>query len=114
MELWTGLNRAHLILLPKKEGVVTADTFRPISLQNCPMKLFTKVLVNMLRSAIPSIIDADQTGFIHGRSIAENLVYAADLLSCCHKRGVPTAILKLGFRLGGMEQSHCYPAHSRL
>jgi len=35
-----GLNRALLVLLPKKEGVRTLDGFRPISLQNCPMKLF--------------------------------------------------------------------------
>ncbi|CAN6228896.1 unnamed protein product [Urochloa humidicola] len=93
-----GLNRAHLILLPKKQGARTADAFRPISLQNCPMKLFTKVMANRLRSLIPAIVDPDQTGFIHGRSIAENFIYAADLLSCCHKRQVPTVILKLDFK----------------
>ncbi|CAD6343412.1 unnamed protein product [Miscanthus lutarioriparius] len=32
------------------------------------------------------------------RNIAENFVYAAYLLSCCHKRKAPTAILKLDFR----------------
>ena len=96
--LLDGLNRAHLVLLPKKEGARSADSFRPISLQNCPMKLFSKVLVNRLKPAILSIIDPDQTGFVHGRSIAENFIYAADLLSCCHKRKVPTAVLKLDFR----------------
>ena len=61
-----GLNRSLLVLLPKKEGVRTANAFRPISLQNCPMKMFTKVLVNRLKPAIPIIVDADQTGFVHG------------------------------------------------
>jgi len=93
-----GLNRAHLILLPKKEGVRSAESFRLISLQNCPMKLFSKVMVNRLKPAIPSIVDPDQTGFVHDRSIAENFIYAADLLSCCHRRKVPTAVLKLDFR----------------
>ena len=93
-----GLNRALLVLIPKKEGVRTADGFRPISLQNCPMKLFSKVMVNRLKPFIPLIVDADQTGFVHGRSIAENFVYAADLLSCCSKRKVPTAVLKLDFK----------------
>ena len=92
------LNRALLVLLPKKEGARTADAFRPISLQNCPMKLFTKVMVNRLKPVIPLLIDADQTGFIHGRSIAENFVYATDLLSCCYKRKAPTAVLKLDFK----------------
>ena len=62
------------------------------------MKLFTKVMVNRLKPMIPLIIDADQTGFIHGRSIAENFVYAADHLSCCHKRKTRTAVLKLDFK----------------
>jgi len=81
-----GLNQALLVLLPKKDGARTADAFRPISLQNCPMKLFSKVMVNRLKSAIPALIDPDQTDFVHGRNIAENFVYAADLLSCCHQR----------------------------
>lgn len=93
-----GLNRALLVLLPKKEGVRTADGFRPISLQNCPMKLFAKVLVNRLKPSIPLIVDADQTGFVHGRSSAENFVYAADLLSCFYKHKAPTAVLKLDFK----------------
>jgi len=62
------------------------------------MKLFTKVMANRLRPAIAAIVDAEQTSFIHGRSIAENFVYAADLLSCCHKRNLPTAVLKLDFK----------------
>ena len=93
-----GLNRALLVLIPKKEGVWTADGFRPISLQNYPMKLFSKVMVNRLKPFIQRVVGADQTGFIHGRSIAENFVYAADLLSCCHKRHAPTVVLKLDFK----------------
>lgn len=93
-----GSNRALLVLLPKKEGVSTADGFHPISLQNYPMKLFSKVMVNRVKPHIPLHVDADQTGFVHGRSIAENFVYAADLLSCCHKRKVPTTVLKLDFK----------------
>jgi len=93
-----GLNRALLVLLPKKEGIRTPDGFRPISLQNWPMKLFAKVLVNRLKPSIPLLVDADQTGFIHGRNIAENFAYAADLLSCCYKRKAPAAVLKLDFK----------------
>jgi len=93
-----GLNRALLVLIPKKDGARTADAFRPISLQNCPMKLFSKMMVNRLKPVIPSIIDPDQTGFVHGRSISENFIYAADLLSCCFKQELPTVVLKLDFR----------------
>jgi len=61
------------------------------------MKLFSEVIVNRLKPVIPSIVDPDQTGFVHGRNIDENFIYAADLLGCCHKR-IPTAVLKLDFR----------------
>lgn len=93
-----GLNRAFLVLLPKKEGARTADAYRPISLKNCPMKLFTRSLTNRLQTQIPNLVTADQTGFLKGQCISENSVYAAELLSCCHKRKVPTVVLKLDFR----------------
>ena len=51
--LLDGLNRAHLVLLPKRDGVHSADAFRPISLQNCPIKLFSKVMLNGARGSIP-------------------------------------------------------------
>lgn len=62
------------------------------------MKLFTKVMTNRLQPLIPNIVENDQSGFIHGQSISQNFVYAADLLSCCHKRKHPTIILKLEFK----------------
>lgn len=93
-----GLNRAHLVLLPKGESVTKASSFRPISLQNCPMKLFSKVMANRVKTAIPVLIDSDQTGFVSGRNISENFIYAADLLSCYHRRKAPTAVSNWNFK----------------
>lgn len=93
-----GINRAVLVLLPQKEGARTADSYRPISLQNCPIKMFTKVMTNRLQPRITSLVDDDQTGFIKGRCISENFVYAPELLSCCYKRKAPTLVMKLDFR----------------
>jgi hypothetical protein len=42
-------------------------------------------------------VDIDQTGFIRGRSITENFVYAMELVQCCHKRRKPTMVVKLDF-----------------
>lgn len=44
-----------------------------------------------------NLIDVDQTGFIKGRSISENFVYATVLVQCFYKRKAPTLILKLDF-----------------
>lgn len=92
------INRAHIALLPKKEKVGIPDSYRPISLQNCPNKAITKLLTNRLKPLIPNLVLGDQTGFISGRNIAENFVYATDLITTCHKRKVPTVVLKLDFR----------------
>ena len=91
------LNRAHLILLPKKDLPNTPDAYRPISLQNCPIKAVAKILTNRLQPLVPLLVHGNQTGFISGRCIAENFVFAADLIGACHSRKAPTMIIKLDF-----------------
>lgn len=90
--------RAHMILLPKNTSARTPDDFRPISLQNCPPKAIAKAITNRLKPLIPMLVHDNQTGFISGRNIAENYIFAADLLSACHLRKAPAMILKLDFR----------------
>ncbi|KAK1613281.1 hypothetical protein QYE76_036954 [Lolium multiflorum] len=92
------INRAFLVLLPKIEAASHPSQFRPISLQNCVMKAITKVLTSRLQTVIQTLVDADQTGFLSGRRISENIVYAADLLRCCHVRKAPTIVFKIDFR----------------
>ena len=91
-------NRAYMVLLPKSQAPTTPDAFRPISLQNCTPKAVAKVLTSRVKPLIPLLIHYDQTGFLHGRNIAENFIYAADILSACHSRKAPTMIFKLDFR----------------
>jgi hypothetical protein len=94
---WPFFHRC-IILLPKLDAVCTPDAFRPISLQNCHIKAIAKVLTNQLKPYIPLLIHADQSGFISGRCISKNFVYAAELLNCCHKRKAPAMVIKLDFR----------------
>jgi hypothetical protein len=60
------INRAHIVLLPKHEGASTPTAFRPVSLQNCSVKIITKILTIRLQRQICTLIDLDQTGFIKG------------------------------------------------
>ncbi|WVZ65394.1 hypothetical protein U9M48_014768 [Paspalum notatum var. saurae] len=91
------VNRAHIVLLPKQPGASTPHAFRPISLQNCPVKIITKVLTTRLQRQIGNLIDMDQTGFMKGRSISENFVYATELVQSCYRRRRATLVLKLDF-----------------
>jgi hypothetical protein len=83
---------------PKKVDVTTADGFRPVSLQNCAPKLAAKILTTRLQGVFTSLISDLQTGFVKGRSITNNFLFASELLQCCRKRGAPTIALKLDFR----------------
>lgn len=91
------INRSHMVLIPKKVGAVEVDAFRPICLQNCTMKILSKVLTSRLQDEIPRLIDIHQTGFIRGKSISDTFVHAMELVQVCNKRKLPTIILKLDF-----------------
>ncbi|XP_020150844.1 uncharacterized protein [Aegilops tauschii subsp. strangulata] len=94
----THINHTFLVLLPKFEAARSPSDFRPISLQNYIMKAITKALCSRLQHYIHSLVDPDQTGFLPGRRISENIVYAADLLRACHTRRAPTVVFKIDFR----------------
>lgn len=91
------INRAHIILLPKKMGIISPEAYRPISLQNITVKLLTKIMTTRLQREITKIVSMDQTGFIKGRSITENFVLATELVQCCYRRKIPSFALKLDF-----------------
>jgi hypothetical protein len=74
------VNRAFIVLVAKKNGAVTPGDYRPICLQNCSLKIIAKMLTTRLQQEIPKLIDLDQTGFIRGRSISENFIYAMELM----------------------------------
>lgn len=92
------INKAYLALLPKKEGALHPKDYRPISLQNGVTKISTKGMTMRLQPVVPSLIHSDQTGFIKGRCITENFIYAAEIVQCCHKRRAKAIFLKLDFR----------------
>ncbi|KAK1694254.1 hypothetical protein QYE76_010951 [Lolium multiflorum] len=83
---------------PTLDGVLTADGFRPISLQNCIMKIVTKILTSRLQHFIERLISFEQSGFVKGRSIVDNFLYAADVVQSCQTRKTPVVVLKLDFK----------------
>ena len=91
------VNRSYMVLLPKKPDANSVEAFRPICLQNCCVNILAKILTTRLQTQITKLLDVDQTGFIKGRSITGNFVYATELVQCCHKRKVPTLVINLDF-----------------
>ncbi|WOK93927.1 hypothetical protein Cni_G02628 [Canna indica] len=57
------INSAFITLIPKKEGANATNDFRPISLENSLVKIFSKLLANRLAEQMKSLIDNKQGAF---------------------------------------------------
>lgn len=73
-ELSTEQKRGIITLIPKK-GLDRrkVQNWRPITLLNTDNKILTKAMSLRLQPVLKEIIHADQTGFLPGRHISENL-----------------------------------------
>jgi len=81
-ELSIEQRRGVISLVPKKgKDNRYLKNWRPISLLNIDYKILTKVLSNRLQHALKEIISGDQTGYIKGRYIGENIRVIDDIVT---------------------------------
>eukprot|EP00253_Pinus_taeda_P025366 PITA_25366 len=74
------LNASFIALIPKQEKVVTPYGFRTISLCNVLYKIISKVIANRLKPLLPFLISEEQTGFVEGRQILNNIIQAHEVV----------------------------------
>ena len=72
-------NHTNLCLIPKIYPPTGMAEFRPIALCNVSYKIISKILVNRLKSHLSGIITENQTAFIPGRIITDNIVVAHEI-----------------------------------
>ncbi|XP_015078281.1 uncharacterized protein LOC107022083 [Solanum pennellii] len=70
-----------IVLLPKVEAPQEFKDFSNISLCNVSGKIISKVINNRLSRILPKIISHNQSGFVKGRSIADNVLLAQEIIS---------------------------------
>lgn len=64
---------AHIIVIPKKgKDPELCASYRPISLLGVDVKILSKIVANRLERVVTDIVNADQTGFIKGRTSSNN------------------------------------------
>ncbi|KAL0292688.1 UNVERIFIED_CONTAM: hypothetical protein Sradi_6979200 [Sesamum radiatum] len=74
------LNATLLVLLPKVQLPVRVSEFRPIACCNVLYKAITKIIVRRMQQVLHLLIDYSQNAFVPGRSIADNILLAQELL----------------------------------
>ena len=90
------LNSTILALVPKVPNPTTMGDFRPISCCNLLYKAISKIMANRVREILPQIISHNQTAFIPGRKIGDNIMLAQELLRNYHKNdGAPRCAIKV-------------------
>ena len=90
--------RGIITLIPKQgKSRIIIKNWQPISLLNTDYKILTKGLASRLKKVLPSIIDHDQTGFLEGRYIGENIRTISDLIDYTSLKDMPGIILLIDF-----------------
>ncbi|EOY17515.1 Uncharacterized protein TCM_042331 [Theobroma cacao] len=81
-----GITFTTLVLLPKKQNASQWSEFHPISLCTVLNKIVTKLLANRLSKILSSIISENQSGFVNGRLISDNILLAQELIGKINAR----------------------------
>ena len=73
--------RGVIPLVPKEDsGLSDLSNWRPITLLNLDYKIASKVIAKRIEKFLPRIIHPDQTGFVKGRYIGQNIRLINDIM----------------------------------
>lgn len=70
------LNNTNIVLIPKVMFPESLGQFRPISLCNFSLKVISKVMANRLKNILIKVITPNQSAFVPGRMIQDNVIVA--------------------------------------
>ena len=96
--LYQTTRQGLISLIPKKGGDQKfIAKWRPITLLAVDYKFFSKAIANRLKIALPTIINSDQTGFMAGRNISDNIRTVIDVIDFTMMKQIPSILISVDF-----------------
>ena len=86
-----------ITLLPKKRDLLLVKHWRPICLLCIDYKLYSKILANRMKTVMESLISPNQTGFMKGRTIGDNVRKAADIMEYTVRKNLAAVLISIDF-----------------
>ncbi|KAL3686353.1 hypothetical protein R1sor_008927 [Riccia sorocarpa] len=84
-------------LLPTTEEKQFLNNWRPIFLLPIIYKIAARILAARIKDLVPKLVDPEQTGFVDGRSITDNILCVKLSQELAGQRNVPSLFYKLDF-----------------
>lgn len=92
-------NSTFISLIPKSADVTEFGDYRPIALCNLIYKFITKIIANWLKVVMNSLVSLNQTAFIEGWSIVDNILLCHEVVRGFDRvNHTPVALLKIDLR----------------
>ena len=85
-------NSTCIALVPKSSCHNSIKDYRPISCCSVIYKCITKIIANRLKQFLPVIISGNQSAFIGGRSIADNVLLVHELVKGYGRRSLSLGV----------------------
>ena len=85
-------------LIPKTDAeLILIKNWRPLTLLNCDSKIASKAIVSCIKTFLPKLISDDQTGFLKGRCISENIRLLDRVIKYTEGRNILGLLLFIDF-----------------
>ncbi|GJR49138.1 RNA-directed DNA polymerase, eukaryota, reverse transcriptase zinc-binding domain protein [Tanacetum coccineum] len=83
------VNATMISLIPKMNTPNKVSDFRPIACCNVLYKCISKILTNRIKSGFEKVVSINQSAFIPGRSIQDNILLTREMLKGYNRKNGP-------------------------